>query len=100
MTSTDLPVRAVAGAVAGLDTVLLLVAGLTALHTYNQISEHGDEGLVSLGYLVAGVVAVVALPSLVLAVVGLRARGPAAVACTILSVLVLVASVVFAESWL
>ncbi|GAA1159025.1 hypothetical protein [Nocardioides aquiterrae] len=99
MTSTPLPVRAVAGTVAGLDTVLLLVAGLITLHTYDQISAYGDEGFASLGYLLAGLCAVVALPSLVLAVVGLRARGAVAVACTILSVLVLVAAIVFAVSW-
>ena len=86
MASTSTPVRAVAFTVAGLDTVLLLIAGILALDTFNQIAESGDEGLVSLGYLVAGLFAFVAVPSLVLAVLALLTRGAAAVACAVLSV--------------
>ena len=100
MTSTDTPVRAVAGSVAGLDVLLLLVAGGFTLDTWVTLSEPGNHDFASLGYLVAGLIAAVAVPSLVLAVVALRTRGAVAVASAILSVLVLVGSVVFAVSWI
>lgn len=86
MTSTDTPVRAVAGSVAGIDTVLLLIAGILALDTYNTIAESGDDGFASLGYLVAGLFAFVAVPSLVFAVLALLTRGVVAAGCAVLSV--------------
>ena len=100
MTSTDTPVRAVAYAVAGLDTVLLLVAGLVALDTYNTIAESGDEGFASLGYLVAGLFAFVAVPSLVLAVLALLTRGAVALGCAVLSVVSLAVLGVLALTYL
>ena len=104
MTSTDTsartPVRVVAGSVAGLDTVLLLIATWLALDTFRLIHAQGDEALVSLGYLLAGLLAVPALPSLLLAVAALRTRGATAIACTLLSVLVLITAGVFVVSWI
>jgi hypothetical protein len=100
MTTTPTAVRVVARTVAGIDIVLLLVAGAITLHTWTEMAQPGDHGFTSLGYLFAGLFAVVALPSLAFAAVANWARGTIAVACAILSVLVLVAVAVFAMNYL
>ncbi|MCW2845407.1 MAG: hypothetical protein JWN22_3323 [Nocardioides sp.] len=102
MTTTPTPasVKVVAGAVTGIDVVLLLVAGWFTLDTYVAVSAPGPSGFAGLGYLFAMMIAGVALPSLLLAVAGLRTRGAVAVASTTLSAICLVAAGVFAVSYL
>lgn len=100
MTSTtSTPVKVVAGAAAGIDVLLLLVAAWFTVGTWATVSEPGDQGLAGLGFFIAGLFAAVALPSLVLAVAALRTRGAVAIACATLSVLVLVTCAVFAVNY-
>ncbi|MCW2792001.1 MAG: hypothetical protein JWO76_1099 [Nocardioides sp.] len=98
-TGNPTTLKIVAGAVTGIDTLLLLVAGWFALDTFIQVSAPGPSGLTGLGYLFAMLFAAVALPSLLLAVAALYTRGAVAVACATLSVLCLVAAGVFAVNY-
>jgi hypothetical protein len=99
-TTTPAAVKVVAGVVTGIDVVLLLTAGWLTLDTHLAVSAPGPQGLAGLGYFLAMLVAGVALPSLLLAVAGLRTRGAVAVASTTLSVICLVAAGVFAVNYI
>jgi hypothetical protein len=98
-TTTPTPVKIVAGAVTGIDLVLLLVAGWFTVTTYIAVAAPGPSGFAGLGYFFAMLFAAVALPSLLLALVALRTRGAVAVACATLSVIILVTAGVFAVNY-
>jgi hypothetical protein len=95
--------RALSGSLACLvlcvDALILGYATSIAIGTYQEIARPSPDGLAGLGYFIAILVAAVTVPSLVLAVTALLTRGAAAVACSVLSVIALVACAVFAVSY-